>query len=120
MDKKTLLIVDDSRVSRMMLKSIISYRRPDWAILEAEHAANALEVLESNEVDLFSIDLNMPGIDGLELIEQLRTRYPDSGMALLTANIQDATHQRANKLGVSCINKPITEESVDLMLESFL
>ena len=118
-ENSTLLIVDDSKVSRMMISRLIKIKRPGWNLVEAENGDKALEISGANTIDFYSIDLNMPGIDGLEVIRQLQHKLPDSRMALMTANIQDAIKEEANKLGATCIHKPVTEESIDQMLEYF-
>ena len=115
----TLLIIDDSRVSRMMIKQLVSSKQPDWNILEAANGEEGLELAAQNDIDFFSIDLNMPGIDGLEVIEQLQKSNGACSIVLMTANIQEAIFKRALKLGASCIHKPITEESIGRMLEIF-
>jgi len=119
MSVKTLLIVDDSKVSRMMLSALIKDKFPDLILMEAENADDAQQKVEGNDIAYFSVDLNMPGLNGLELIEILKPKYPDSKFALFTANIQDSTHEQANALNICCVNKPITEESVGKMLEYF-
>ena len=119
MSQKTLLIVDDSKVSRMMMKAIIKDMDPNIRVLEAESADEAEQKIENSEVDYFSIDLNMPGRNGIELIETLKPNHANSMFALFTANIQDSTHEKCASLGVQCVNKPITEESVSIMMEYF-
>lgn len=119
MSAKIMLIVDDSKVSRMILAALIKDKRPELILLEAEHAEDAQQKVDGKLIDYFSIDLNMPGIDGFELIELLQPKYPDSKFALFTANIQESTHQKANNLNICCVNKPITDESVAKMLEYF-
>ncbi|QEP44705.1 response regulator [Ectothiorhodospiraceae bacterium BW-2] len=116
---KTIMIVDDSRVSRMMIKAIVQQRHPDWAIQEADNGASALECAQEASIDFFSVDYNMPGDDGLTVIEKLRAQHADSRFALLTANIQEAVRSRAYELQVLCVNKPITETSVGEILEYF-
>ncbi len=118
-EKTTLLIVDDSRVSRMMIKSLVFNKHPDWELIEAGSGEEALEKVADTRIDHFSIDLNMPGISGLDLIEQLQQSYSSSSMVLMTANIQADIFKQAMALGASCIHKPVTEESVDSMLEIF-
>ena len=117
-EPKTLLVVDDSSIARRMIKRLVTKRRPDWEILEASGADQAIEISGCTDIDCFSVDLNMPGKDGLELIAILKESHPDRPMALLTANIQDATHERSQELAVPCFNKPVTEETVDKLLES--
>ena len=118
-DNKTVLIVDDSKVSRMMITAIIKEKQPEWTLLESSNADETRELAKANTIDFFSIDLNMPGKDGLELIDLLKRKYTDAKFALLTANIQEHTHESAKKLGAICINKPITEKSISEMLDFF-
>jgi len=116
---KTVLIVDDSKVSRMMIIAIVKEKQPEWSILEASNADETREMSKTNTIDFFSVDLNMPGKDGLELIGLLKHKHPKAKFALLTANIQEHTHQSAEKLGAICVNKPITEKSIAEMLDFF-
>ncbi|MCH9639287.1 MAG: response regulator [Betaproteobacteria bacterium] len=118
-ENNTLLIVDDSRVSRMMISRLIQSKRPDWQLIEAQNGEEALDIAKASDIDYYSIDLNMPGIDGLEVISQLRHKLPASRMVLMTANIQDSVKETAIKLGASCVHKPVTEETVNQMLEFF-
>lgn len=118
-DKKTVLIVDDSKVSRMMISAIIKEKQPEWLLLESGNADETRELAKTNSINFFSIDLNMPGKDGLELIGLLKGKYKDAKFALLTANIQEHTHESAKNLGAICINKPITENSISEMLDFF-
>ncbi len=119
-DKKIILLVDDSMVSRMMIKSQIKSVNNGWEIIEAASGEEALELVkDATKIDFFSVDLNMPGINGLELIEKLQDSYPTSQMALLTANIQEDIFKRTMKLGAACFHKPITEEVIIEMLEYF-
>lgn len=111
MDVKTVLIVDDSRVSRMLIKSVVEDRHPDWAILEAGNGDEALT--HSNDaIDLMIIDYNMPGMDGMTLAEKLKEIYPSAYISMLTANIQDSIRDRAESLGIGFEKKPITEEKI--------
>lgn len=119
---KVMMIVDDSRVSRMMIKAIVQKSHSDWTLLEAEQGDDAIAKVKSalTAIDFFSVDYNMPGMDGLTLIENLRTHHaPSARFALLTANIQDAIRARAYDLEVLCVHKPITETSILEILEYF-
>lgn len=116
---KTLLVVDDSKIARLMLKNFVADRQPEWSILEAGGVDEALDVVKQHKIDYFSVDLNMPGRDGFELIEALKQSHPACPIVLMTANIQDATHERSRALDITCINKPVTEDSVDQLLKVF-
>lgn len=116
---KRVLIIDDSLVSRMMIKKGIEDLCPDWSLLEAKDAENALQVVKDNEFDCFSIDYNMPGMNGLELMAILNQQYPEAKKALLTANIQDAIRDQTLSLGGQCINKPISEATIKQLVSYF-
>lgn len=115
---KTILICDDSRISRMMIKAIVVDRKPDWTIIEADCGDDAISKTAEQSFDVATLDLNMPGMDGLELAEKLQQQYPDAAYALLTANIQDAIKQRAEQLNIQFIGKPITEQKVGAYLDT--
>ncbi len=117
---KTILIVDDSKVSRMMLRSQIAQKKPHWLILEAADALEALELAQNNpQINFFSIDYNMPGMNGLELVEKLQNSFPTSNMALLTANIQEEIFKRSMKYGSACFHKPISDKVINDLLGYF-
>jgi len=112
MSQTSVLITDDSRMSRMMLSTIIKDLHPDWVIETAEDGQAALDLTKTKSFDLFTIDFNMPGMNGLELAELLKPSFPNAKMALLTANIQDTIRNKAELIGVQFIAKPITVEKV--------
>jgi len=105
----TILLVDDSRASRMLCSSVIKSLHPGLVILEAGDGDAALAVLDAHTPDLAVLDMNMPGMSGLELAERIRATQPDMKLALLTANVQEAIQRRAAALGVSFFRKPISE-----------
>ena len=72
----------------------------------------ALAKTTACNVDAMTIDLNMPGIDGLTLAAALKTQHPQACITLLTANIQDSVRHRAAAAGVGFLAKPITENNI--------
>ena len=116
MDIPTILIVDDSRVSRMMINAIIRNTHADWRIEEAVNADDAMDKLKGISPMLAIIDYNMPGMDGLSLCEQIRQLSPDTRITLLTANVQDALRSKAEAMGIGFVGKPITEDKIKSLL----
>lgn len=112
----TILLVDDSRASRMLCASVMRSQRPDLNLLEAGNGETALEILATARPDLAVLDMNMPGISGLELAEKIRISHPEMTLALLTANVQDAIQRRAAGLGVRFFRKPIGEAVINDIL----
>ncbi len=108
----TVLIVDDSKLARIVLGKTIAALQPDWTRIEAGNADEALTQIDSQPVDLAILDYNMPGRDGLTLAEALRERFPDLPIAVATANVQDEIIARARAAHASFIPKPVTEDGL--------
>jgi CheY-like chemotaxis protein len=108
----SVLIVDDSKLARIVVGKAVTALQPDWTRLEAGNADEALALLESHPVDVLILDFNMPGKNGLELAEELRGRHPEMPIALATANVQDEVIARARAAGATFVPKPITEDAL--------
>jgi CheY-like chemotaxis protein len=108
----TVLIVDDSKLARIVLGKVIAALQPDWTRLEAGNADEAIALLGDHRIDLAVLDFNMPGRDGLELAEELRARFPDMPVAVATANVQDEIVARARAANATFIPKPVTEDGM--------
>lgn len=111
-----ILIVDDSRASRMLIRAIILDKIPAADVYEAANADEALDLFASHVPDLAILDMNMPGITGMELAEILREKYPLAKLSMLTANIQASTQADAQQLGVSFFKKPVSESVISQIL----
>jgi CheY-like chemotaxis protein len=112
MTNQTVLIVDDSRLARMMIRAFIEAKHKDWTIIEAADSQEALEKSSGQQCDVISIDYNMPGMNGLELATLMKERFPSAKIAIFTANAQDSIRNQAVAQGLEFIVKPITEDKV--------
>ena len=108
----TVLIVDDSKLARIVVGKAVTAAKPDWARLEAGSAEEALELLAAQKPDVAIFDFNMPGMNGIELAERVRAEHPDMPIAIATANVQDEIIARARAAGAVFVPKPITEDSL--------
>ncbi|MDF3195072.1 response regulator [Pseudomonas sp. 1928-m] len=115
---KNFLIVDDSMVSRMMTKSILASLQPGWTVFEAASGQAAIETCREHPIDLISMDLNMPGISGLEAATVIRQEYPGIKIVMLTANIQSAIQEQIQALGLPFLAKPITADKGPALLQA--
>jgi two-component system chemotaxis response regulator CheY len=116
---KSVLVVDDSRISRMLIKNLVLARFPQWVVTEAASGDAAVALAREFSFDYCTMDINMPGIPGTDAAEQLLTLHPTLRVALFSANIQEAQHVRAAQLGVPFVAKPVTEKSVAQALAHF-
>ena len=108
--KKTVLLVDDSRVARMMTRRMIETDRPGWTIVEAATGEEALELYARVLPDFIIMDVNMPGIGGIEATRRLKSVYPDAQVTMLTANIQDPVRDQAEEMNVGFMSKPVRSD----------
>lgn len=108
----TVLLVDDSKLARIVARKTIAALQPEWQKVEASNADEALEVVKFQQIDLAVIDFNMPGKDGLELAADLRDANPLMPIAIVTANVQNEIVTRARELNATFVGKPVTEDSI--------
>ena len=113
-----VLVVDDSRVSRMMARQFILSARPSWTVEEAATGEEAIDKVKTVSPALILIDVNMPGIGGMAAAERLRALCPQAHISLVTANVQNATRNRAAELGIGFMEKPITEERIHALVKA--
>lgn len=115
--RKSLLIVDDSRVSRLMIRTMIAARRPDWTLLEASSGDEAMPLLARQVPDYVTMDINMPGTIGTDIAEQILRAHPGLRLVLFSANVQGAHQSRAAAMGAGFVPKPVSERSVQRALD---
>lgn len=108
----TVLIVDDSKLARIIAAKALSALQPEWLRVEAGNAEEAKTRLAAGNIDVLMLDYNMPGMDGLALAQEIRSLYPDMPMAIITANTQDEVIARARAANATFVAKPVTEESL--------
>jgi CheY-like chemotaxis protein len=108
----TVLIVDDSKLARIVAGKALAELQPDWKKIEAGSAADALVLIDAQPVDIALIDFNMVEKDGLQLAAELRALRPDLPIAIITANIQDEVIARARAIGATFVPKPVTADGL--------
>jgi len=77
----TILVVDDEKGPRESLRMIL---RPTYEVLCARDGSEALEILRTKDIDLVTLDLNMPGIQGEEMMRTIRREFPHVELIVIT------------------------------------
>lgn len=104
---KKILIVDDEETLTFSLYQAFIKAPYDCEVVTASSAEEALEKLEDGYFDLVITDIAMPGIDGLELLSIIKSRFPDTKVIIITAYGTDEREERAYKIGAEkYIEKP--------------
>ena len=100
--KSQILLVDDSTMSRMILKEILG---GDYSILEAENGQECLEKMqaEAGNIALVLLDINMPVMDGFEVLKAMNVNHTieDIPVIMISSDDSDAAIRRSYELGAS-------------------
>ncbi|HKQ25687.1 MAG TPA: response regulator transcription factor [Burkholderiales bacterium] len=113
----TILIVDDSKLARMAVRKVLTALRPDWTLVEAANADDALSAMEQAAPDVVVLDFNMPGRDGLDVAAEFRRLNPRMPLGVISANHQQEIVNRAHAIGASFLRKPLTEQALRKFLD---
>ncbi len=109
----TVLIVDDSKLSRMIIKALILEKHSDWNVVEAANAEQTIALMQSmEEPSLITLDVNMPGMDGLALAALIRQTWTAAPIVIMTANVQESVSRKCAELKIGFVEKPINADSV--------
>jgi two-component system, chemotaxis family, chemotaxis protein CheY len=119
-----VLIVDDSAAIRKILQRVLRQTDlPIGTIFEAGDGREALESLKTNGVGLILSDINMPNMDGLELLSQLKaseTWMKVPVVMVSTEGSQAKVLEAVEKGAVGYVRKPFTAEQIKEKLAGFL
>jgi two-component system chemotaxis response regulator CheY len=111
-----VLIVDDSSAIRKILVRVLSQTDlPIKQVHEANDGAEALKIVEANDVTLILSDINMPNVDGLELLQKLRLtpKWKDLSVVMITTEGSQAKVLEAVQLGAKgYVRKPFTADQI--------
>jgi len=105
--KQTILIVDDFENTRFVIE--FTLKQAGYEVYKAASGNEALRYCDGRKIDLVITDYNMPGMDGVELVENIRKigEYHDIPILLLTTETNQAKKDRAKAVGVTgWIQKP--------------
>src|SRR5258708_3182710 len=79
-----ILIVDDRRFIHQGLSKLLGFILPSYEFLESTNGCEALEIAKSIEIDLIILDVSMPGINGIQVLMQIKEIQPSSKVIILT------------------------------------
>ena len=110
-----ILIVDDSGVVRTIITKILHLAGlPIGEVYEAGNGREGLEVLEKRWIDLVLADINMPVMDGEEMIEHMRANpdWADLPLVVISTEGSRTRIERLQQKGAKFIHKPFTPETI--------
>lgn len=118
---KRVLVVDDEEDMLWMLQRNLNKGMTDVEILAAKSGEEALALLSDRTVNLVITDINMPGMNGLDLLVEINNRFPGTGVIIMTAYPSNAYKNKAMMSGsLRFIEKPFDIKEVRLIVEEVL
>ncbi|MBI5878741.1 MAG: response regulator [Chloroflexi bacterium] len=118
-----VMVVDDSAVMRsIIIKTLRLSGMPLGTVLEAANGVEALSLTDNNWIDLALVDINMPVMNGEELLDRLRANPETADMPVVVVSTE-SSDTRINSLmrkGAGFVHKPFSPESLRNTLKKFL
>lgn len=115
----SIIVADDSMFQRFLLSKAV--QSLGHTVIEAKNGNECLELARQNKAELLLLDLNMPGMSGLEVLQAIHDETIPLKTIVITADIQNTTRQRCAELGVTdFLNKPVDENQVTGKLTELL
>lgn len=111
---KKALIVDDEEQARLYLAKMIVAIHADMEIQMSSTPSEALFILERNKPDILFVDVEMPGMSGVELLQILREKHPSVPVVIVSAHSKFEYIQKALRMSaVDYLNKPVDPDELE-------
>ena len=109
---KRIMVVDDSRIVQLQLQKILS--DTDYEVVACcQNGEDALEMYDKITPDLVTMDILMPGMDGLETARLLLQAHPDARVLMVSSLAYDDTINEANEIGAKgFVYKPFDRDQI--------
>lgn len=113
-----IMVVDDEDLIRDMI--LQGVKQAGYRCISAGNGDEALILMEKNPVDIVITDINMPGMNGIELTQKIRENF-DSNIIIMTGFVKDFSYENVIVHGASdFIQKPVTLDELELRLQRVL
>jgi len=113
---ETILVVDDEKNYLLVLSAVLE--EEGYEVLTAQGGHEALEIQKSSDLDLFLTEMKMPAMDGIELLENIKTLDPDLPVIMMTAHgTIDKAVEAMQKGAYSYILKPFDNERLTIYVK---
>ena len=114
-----ILVVEDDTNARKLMKAVLE--RAEYSVLTASNADEALQLLDTNHIDLILLDIMMPGMDGYALTGELRAAGNTLPILMVTAKQLPADKRKGFLAGTDdYITKPVDTEEMLLRIKALL
>ncbi|HOP85817.1 MAG TPA: response regulator [Syntrophorhabdaceae bacterium] len=110
-----ILLVDDSFYARKLFAKMLTNEGHD--VVEAQGGIEALEIFKKGGIDVVTVDMLMPDMDGITLIKKIKELNRDAPIIAVTADVQEETKKEAFDAGAfAFISKPVKPQEIKMVL----
>ena len=115
-----VLLVDDSRMYRELMREILGERFPTMLIDEARNGEEALEKIDVTPPHLIFMDIHLPGMNGFQLTQKIKKDFPNVHIVLLSGNHSQEYQQAASQYGADAffVKESIKWDEVEDLVET--
>lgn len=121
MPDRNVLVVEDNEKNRKLMRVILKAK--GYTVIEAATGEEALGILKAQKPDIILMDIQLPGIDGITLVKQIKadTAIKDIPIIAVTAYAMKGDEQKILDAGCNAyISKPINTQELPLMVEKYI
>jgi DNA-binding NtrC family response regulator len=116
--REKILVIDDEMAPRESIRMVL---KDDYSVSTAVGAHEGLDIMEKEPADLVVMDIKMPKMDGITALQEIKKRYPDTEVVLLTAYASLETARDAIRFGAfDYLIKPFDKDDVKLVVKKGL
>jgi DNA-binding NtrC family response regulator len=115
-----VLIIDDSKTMRGIVRKILAASRFELNIHEAEDGSTALDRLRSGNIGVVFLDYNMPGLNGADILLGIKRQSPQATIVMMSASLKRGASGRPHLSGaLGFLKKPFYPADVDAVFERY-
>lgn len=121
MSDKNVMVVEDNEKNRKLMRVVLKAK--GYNVIEATTGEEALTILKKQKPDIILMDIQLPGIDGLTLVKQIKadTTTKDIPIIAVTAYAMKGDEQKILDTGCNAyVSKPINTQELPLVIEKYI
>mgnify|MGYP001615120093 FL=1 len=121
MPDKNVMVVEDNEKNRKLMRVVLKAK--GYNVIEAATGEEALNILRNQKPDIILMDIQLPGIDGITLIKQIKetTALKDIPIIAVTAYAMKGDEEKIMEAGCDAyVSKPINTQELPLIVEKYI
>lgn len=121
MPDKNVMVVEDNEKNRKLMRVVLKAK--GYNVIEAATGEEALNILKNQKPDIILMDIQLPGIDGITLIKQIKetTALKDIPIIAVTAYAMKGDEEKIMEAGCDAyVSKPINTQELPLIVEQYI